>query len=451
MRISNIDYKEFTPPDWKSIKLRQGFSFGKGLSITKDDLVEEGIPVISYGQIHSRENTGTGISESLIRFVPDSYLASSPNCIMRKNDIVFADTSEDYAGVGNCAFVDTDNPIFAGYHSIIARPIMEECFPKYYAYLFQTNYWRSQIRSRVMGIKVFSITQTLLRDTVILVPPAWEQQLIADYLDSLCGEINIMISTLENQIDTLLAYRKALINESVMKGITTSCGYKPSGTKCIEDIPIEWETSKIKYIIDTNHPYPVGDGDHGMIKADDYLSEGIPYIRVLNLTWGFGLNMENAVYISEDQNQKIKNSILRPNDILIAKTGATIGKTAIVPEWLPISNTTSHVGKITLPTTQCPKYFYYQLTSDVIQRQISDLSAMQSTRPELGIEGLKNLYVIVPPFDVQKEIAEYLDARCAEIDDVIKAKQMQLISLKGHKESIIFEYVTGKKRVKEVQ
>ena len=76
---------------------------------------------------------------------------------------------------------------------------------------------------------------------------------------------------------------------------------------------------------------------------------------------------------------------------------------------------------------------------------------MQSTRPELGIEGLKNLYVIVPPFNVQKEIAEYLDARCAEIDDVIKAKQMQLISLKGHKESIIFEYVTGKKRVKEVQ
>ena len=144
-----------------------------------------------------------------------------------------------------------------------------------------------------------------------------------------------------------------------------------------------------------------------MIKADDYLTEGIPYIRVLNLTWGNGLNMENMVFISDSMNAMIKNSTLRPNDILIAKTGATIGKTAIVPEWLPISNTTSHVGKITLPNTHNAEYFYYVMTSSVIQNQIADISAMQSTRPELGIEGLKNLIVVVPPKEEQDDIAQY--------------------------------------------
>ena len=78
MRICDIDYKSLSPKGWDTIKLRQAFSFGKGLSITKDDLVEEGIPVISYGQIHSRLNTGTGLNDALIRYVPDSYLSSSP-------------------------------------------------------------------------------------------------------------------------------------------------------------------------------------------------------------------------------------------------------------------------------------------------------------------------------------------------------------------------------------
>ena len=159
--------------------------------------------------------------------------------------------------------------------------------------------------------------------------------------------------------------------------------------------------------------------------------------------------MDGMVYIDDMMNYKIRNSELRPNDILIAKTGATIGKTAIVPEWMPRSNTTSHVGKITLPDNQCSEYFYYQMNSEIIQSQITELSAMQSTRPELGIDGLKNLMVVVPPFEAQKKIAEFLDNRCEQIDAVIQAKQKQLVTINAHKRSLIQECVTGKKRVKE--
>lgn len=91
------------------------------------------------------------------------------------------------------------------------------------------------------------------------------------------------------------------------------------------------------------------------------------------------------------------------------------------------------------------------MTSSVVQNQIEDISAMQSTRPELGIEGLKNLIVVVPPLEEQNDIAKYLDQRCREIDEVFSIKNEQLSAMKKHRDSIIFEYVTGKKRVKEVQ
>ena len=296
-----------------------------------------------------------------------------------------------------------------------------------------------------------NISQAIIKNLPYLDVPHNEQQAIADFLDKECAQLDSIAADLEKQIALLQQYKKSLITETVTKGLDKSVPMKDSGVEWIGEIPVGWELSRIKYLTDNHHPYPIGDGDHGMIKADDYLTEGIPYIRVLNLTWGSGLNLENLVFISKEMNSLIKNSELKPNDILIAKTGATIGKTAIVPDSLPVSNTTSHVGKITLANVHDAKYFYYVMTSSIVQKQIQDISAMQSTRPELGIEGLKNLILTVPPFDIQQHIARFLDDHCAKIDRVLHEKGKQLSVIKQHKKSLIYEYVTGKKRVKEVQ
>ena len=296
-----------------------------------------------------------------------------------------------------------------------------------------------------------NISQAIIKNLPYLDVSHNEQQAIADFLDKECAQIDSIAEDLEKQIELLQQYKKSLITETVTKGLDKSVPMKDSGVEWIGEIPVGWELSRIKYLTDNHHPYPIGDGDHGMIKADDYLTEGIPYIRVLNLTWGSGLNLENLVFISKEMNSLIKNSELKPNDILIAKTGATIGKTAIVPDSLPVSNTTSHVGKITLANVHDAKYFYYVMTSSIVQKQIQDISAMQSTRPELGIEGLKNLILTVPPFDIQQHIARFLDDHCAKIDRVLHEKGKQLSVIKQHKKSLIYEYVTGKKRVKEVR
>lgn len=271
-----------------------------------------------------------------------------------------------------------------------------------------------------------------------------EQSRIADYLDKKCAEIDALIAAKEKTNALLKERRQSIIYEAVTKGLDPTAKMKDSGIEWVGQIPVDWKVCRIKNLTDESHPYPVGDGDHGLIKADDYQDEGIPYIRVLNLTWGEGLNLDNLVYISEEMNARIKNSELKPNDILVAKTGATIGKTAIVPETLPVSNTTSHVGKITLSKTHNAKYFFYVMTSRVVQKQISDLSAMQSTRPELGIDGLKNLIVTLPPLASQEFISQYLDSHCAEIDSIIMLNDNTIKNLKEYRQSVIYEAVTGK-------
>lgn len=206
----DIDY----PKHWKIQRIRKSFSFRKGLPITKANLEKSGIAVISYGQVHSKKNSGVGLNSDLIRFVNKSYLLSNPSSLVEKGDFIFADTSEDVAGCGNCVYVDWDDTIFAGYHSIIAHP-NGTSNNKYLAYLFKSPTWRYQIRKKVNGVKVYSITQRMLKDAFILVPPLNEQESIVAYLDSICMKIDILIEKTNRKIKDLQELRTRLIGDAV--------------------------------------------------------------------------------------------------------------------------------------------------------------------------------------------------------------------------------------------
>lgn len=206
----NIDY----PEHWQIQRVRESFSFRKGLSITKANLEETGIAVISYGQVHSKKNSGVALNGDLIRYVNESYLTTNQSCLVEKGDFIFADTSEDVTGCGNCAYIDWDDTIFAGYHSIIAHPD-GSINSKYLAYLFKSPTWRYQIRKKVNGVKVYSITQKMLKDTFILIPPADEQKEIVRYLDEVYAKIDVTIKKMEAKIANLQDLKICLIADTV--------------------------------------------------------------------------------------------------------------------------------------------------------------------------------------------------------------------------------------------
>lgn len=216
LRPSGIDWLGNIPEHWTVAPFKRYYSTSTGITFTKADLAESGNPVISYGQIHSSNNTGTRVEESLIRFVPDIIVSGKQSALLSAGDFLFADTSEDFEGCGNCVYIDVDYPIYAGYHSIICKPFkLKEVFGKYLAYLYKTNVWRSQIRKQVYGVKVFSVTQTILNKTQILLPPLSEQREIAAFLDEKTAKIDELIGELEAELKDLADYKQAVITEAV--------------------------------------------------------------------------------------------------------------------------------------------------------------------------------------------------------------------------------------------
>ena len=119
MKDSGVEWIGEIPEDWEIRNIKYLFSFGKGLNITKENLKEQGVAVINYGQIHSKLNLFYKISDDLIRFVDESYLKTGNLSLVNQGDFIFADTSEDVQGCGNFIYIDGQQTLFAGYHTII--------------------------------------------------------------------------------------------------------------------------------------------------------------------------------------------------------------------------------------------------------------------------------------------------------------------------------------------
>ena len=214
LKDSGVDWIGKIPAGWEARNLTQCCDFFKGLAITKADLTESGTPVISYGQIHSKLNIGTHLRPELLRHVPEAIAAADPGSRLKVGDIVFADTSEDVEGCGNCVLIDAEFPVYAGYHAIVARPD-ESGRSRYLSYLFNAPRWRAQIRAKVAGIKVFSITQRIFKGVSLLLPSVADANAIADYLDAECAKIDKAAGLVTREIELYRKLKRSLINEVV--------------------------------------------------------------------------------------------------------------------------------------------------------------------------------------------------------------------------------------------
>ena len=212
MKESGIEWIEKIPKTWKINKIKNIFEFTKGLNITKKDLTEKGIPVISYGQIHAKFNDGVHIKDSLIRYTNKTN--AKTNAKVSKGDFIFADTSEDIEGCGNSIYINKDMLLYGGYHDVILKSHTKSD-NTFLAYLFQSEKWRQQIRAKVSGVKVYSINQSILKECFVLIPPIEEQKEISDYLDEKCDKINKTIEKIERNIELLEEYKESLIHHVV--------------------------------------------------------------------------------------------------------------------------------------------------------------------------------------------------------------------------------------------
>lgn len=214
MKDSGVECLGDVPEHWTVLKNRHIFRFSKGLSITKENLQESGIPCVSYGEVHSKFGFEFDPEINDMKFVSEEYLETSKNCLLNSGDFIFADTSEDFEGSGNFSYLNSKSLVFAGYHTVIAR-LKSQQNPRFFAYVFDSNAHRKQIQTQVKGIKVFSITQGILKDIYSWVPPVNEQHLIVEYLDQECRKISLLKLNQRNLIEKLKEYRSSIISHAV--------------------------------------------------------------------------------------------------------------------------------------------------------------------------------------------------------------------------------------------
>lgn len=214
MKESGVEWIGEIPENWELNRFRNIFNLGKGLTITKENLIDSGVFCVNYGEIHSKFCFEINPEINELKCVHEDYLQSNQNSLLKKGDFVFADTSEDISGSGNFTYLNSDIPTFAGYHTVIARP-KHEINSRFFAYLFDSVSFRHQIRVRVKGVKVFSITQSILKDPFIWLPPSDEQNRIVTFLDK---QVKLIFNALElkkGEIEKLKEYKATLINSAV--------------------------------------------------------------------------------------------------------------------------------------------------------------------------------------------------------------------------------------------
>lgn len=277
-----------------------------------------------------------------------------------------------------------------------------------------------------------SLTETDYGTIYTCVPPLTEQKAIADYLDKHCAEVDEMVSLQEKIIEELRAYRQAIITETVTHGLNPNAPMKDSRVEWIGQIPEGWVIERLKNDSVFINGYA--------FNSDSFtINDGVKVIRIGDIS--SSIDYDNCAK-SVETNDSLDVYLIKENDILIAMSGATTGKSCLAKN-VQKAYINQRVGII-----RSKLYYFvsYVLQASYIFEYIN-LNNAGSAQPNISGQAIGNIPIPVPPLTEQQAIADYLYKKTAEIDQLIAIKQRKIEELKEYKKSLIYEYVTGKKEV----
>lgn len=313
---------------------------------------------------------------------------------------------------------------------------------QYLYYFFKAGY--SYIRG-LKGEDRDGLNLQLVSNITVLLFDIKEQQKIADFLDKKTAQLDKVKSLLEEQIQKLKDYRSSLIYETVTKGLDKTVPMKDSGIDWIGQVPEGWGVSKLKFTLEkvSNN---IKVGPFGSSLSGDAIRSSGKWVynqrNVLDNNF-----TETDTFISDAKWKELKNFSVVSGDILLTTRG-TIGRIAIVPKdyfegilhpCLMKFRVDSHIVQPRLI-----KYFFNDTT--LVKEQLKFLSN-STTIDVIYSYNLKNIIIPIIPLEEQYGIVEYLDKQCSNVDALIKVKQEQIDNINKQRQTLIYDYVTGKRRV----
>lgn len=294
--------------------------------------------------------------------------------------------------------------------SYIAIYPTDKLFSNYATFLLKSYDNCKALHAMGKGLRAI-LSYNILRSESIIIPPLAEQQAIADYLDRRCSEIDELIALQEEMITKLQSYKQSVITEAVTRGLDKNVPLKDSGIDWIGKVPEHWEITLFKRKITINN-------------GKDYKNFSDAEIYPVIGSGGCFAYCSNYMYDGEA--------------LLLGRKG-TIDKPLYVKGKFWAVDTMFYA--IPHKDLHCKFSYYLALTFPF------NLYSTSTSLPSLTQTDLGNIPVAFPSISEQQAIADYLDQRCSEIDELIALKQQKIEKLKEYKKSLIFECVTGKRKV----
>lgn len=440
MKPSGIDWIKDIPSSWEINKVKYlateaGTLFLDGDWIESDVIEESGIRYLTTG------NVGAGFYKEQGSGYISEKTFSELHCLnVCPGDLMISRLNEPIGRA--CIIPDTESRYVVAVDNVILRP-NANYNKKFIMYGMNADGYAEHANMIARGATMSRISRSQLGQFWLAFPNVEEQQAIADFLDKECARIDSIAADLEKQIELLQQYKKSLITETVTKGLDKSAPMKDSGIDGVGKIPSHWKVNRLKYaaVVKTG---PFGT----QLSASEYSDEGIPVINVKNI--GYGTIIEDDLdYVPEEVCQRLAQHQLQLGDIVFGRKGA-VDKHAIITEsqigWVQGSDCI----RVRIYGDIDSRYLNY-LFDTVYFAEYVLLYAVGTTMASINSDILTNSKILVPPITEQRCIANFLDSSCKTLFEIIENKQSQLATLQQHKKSLIYEYVTGKKRVKKAK
>lgn len=345
--------------------------------------------------------------------------------------------------VGFVVMYDFNSPVI--YTNFMAKigvnhNLADSNFLKYmFASLYYNNINLKSIK-QTTGIQNLD-TDSYLNEFIVI-PSLSQQKAIANFLDEKTQEIDNIISKTKKAIEEYKKYKQSLITETVTKGLDENVEMKDSGIEWIGDTPKHWDVIRLKYLGWTRS----GLGN----KSTSDFGHGYPFITYKNIYENYELKSH---YISDlvdstDNERKLFNAL--EGDVFFTGSSETVeelGLSSVCMENI-VDSTFNGFSIRFRPKKDvlCKGFSKFYFRSCAV-REFLIRYDNSITRANLSQRLLKGMEILLPPLDEQKSIANYLDNKCSQIDQIISTKEKLLIEMEAYKKSLIYETVTGKREV----
>ena len=426
MKESGIDWIGQIPQEWEVIKFKYLGDVKQGLTYSPSDIVDkdEGILVLRSGNIQN----------GVLDFTNNVYVKTkvAESIVLRKNDILITARNGSSALIGKNAIIDTDIKATFGAFMMVFRT-NKSLIAKFAFYLMNIsfNFYRTFFTTSTVN----QLTAAIFNGIEVPLPSISEQQKIADFLDKKTAQLDKVKSLLEEQIQKLKDYRSSLIYETVTKGLDKTVPLKDSGIDWIGQVPQGWGVKAIKYIF-----AEIGSGSTPKSDNEIFYDGDINWIQSGDLYQTDTVTSVSKTISYQGFKSTSALKIYQPPFVALAMYGASVGNVAVSY----IDACVNQAVVVMLGASEKVRFGKY-----AIEASKSNLifSAQGGTQPNISQNLIKNWSIPQPKSEEQVQIVDFLDKKTVQIDKLIQIKNEQIKNINKQQQTLIYDYVTGKRRV----